>query len=100
MTPRARYLAHVNGRPVYRFPVEVTLVDLNNPFENPERWVSEVTAYSAREAANWVRDEYPHPGLQVVVYGPRGGSVVRHLSVEQAVWKALQNQPTGQRRLF
>lgn len=97
MTPRARYLAHVNGRPVYRFPVEVTLVDMNNPFETSERWTSEVTAYSAREAANWVRDEFPYPGLRVVAYGPKGGQTVRYVSVEQAVWKALQNQSTGQR---
>ena len=85
--PRATLVGRLGGRPVYRIPVRVhacnPLGDLNAMLGQTVAEI-EVLSHSPAEAAEWAREHVARwqPHTQCVAYGPRGGSVSRHVSFE------------------
>jgi hypothetical protein len=83
-TPLARY----KGKPMYRVPVCIK--------ENSSRlcktlrtsWTV-VTARSATDAANWVRDRVKRPETEIVAIGPKGGEVHRYVGWESYIGSAV-----------
>ena len=77
------------GRKFYRVPVRVLL-------NNSHRCTTEairlhwVIAPSAKDAANYVRDEYAtRAETNIEAYGPRGGIVQRYIGWESAIAAAM-----------
>jgi hypothetical protein len=100
---KARYLARVNGRRAYRFPVRIVTHDSSR--RDPEYPVRDrlvyVTAFTAADAANWVRDHEPgaaEPETTVTAYGPRGGRTERFTGWFSFIGHAI-NQPRHGRTL-
>jgi hypothetical protein len=77
-TLRAYFLGFFKGKKVYRFPVIVTL---NKGFggsvedwTDPRQERHEVVAFTAAQAADYVRDLYAtRAETELTVYGPKGG---------------------------
>ena len=82
--PTGRY----KGRPVYRVPVTVTVVDTVRLEEQSRAFT--VLAPSAAAAANWAREHFAQiPCSNISAVGPRGGTVRRYVGWESAIGAAL-----------
>jgi hypothetical protein len=89
----AHYLGTYKGRKVYRVPV---LVKLNSSrlLRTLVEVVEEVVAYSAADAANFVRDEWvERPETEIFAYGPKGGVTHRFIGWESSIGAQMWNRP-------
>lgn len=73
-----------------RFPVMVSRS--RGMFLEDERRYMQVTAKTAAEAANWVRDTYDWPeNTRITVVGVKGGLTERFIGMETWVWRKLSS---------
>jgi hypothetical protein len=90
---KARLLGTIAGRKVYRVPVRVTLANSRGTLADwcdPPRAVIHVTAHSAADAADYVRDQYAtRAETQIEAFGPAGGVTRRFVGWHSAVGAAL-----------
>lgn len=88
MRRRAYRVDDYKGRRMYNVPVRVKYND-SRRCETVHELELEVTAHSAVEAANWVRDRIHEPEVEVFAYGPKGGETYRYIGWYSYIGSAL-----------
>ena len=90
----SRRIGTYKGKPVYRIAVRVLLND-SRALSTVAAQEVLVTAHSANDAADWVKQQWMHrPETEIIAYGPKGGAARRFVSWEAAIGHELM-QPAS-----
>jgi hypothetical protein len=94
----------IGGRNVYRYPVSVKLNDSRSDLVETLGTIGSafyrITAFTAADAANAIRDLYRHrPETEIVAYGPFGGETYRYVGWDSAIYAGLVDRPWAGPRL-
>lgn len=76
------------GRNVYRVPVYVRENSSRLCRTVASRWLI-VTAHSAADAANYVRDTIDRPETEIIAIGPKGGEAHRYVGWHSAIARGV-----------